>query len=251
MEEKKRKTTINISLKEYNNKSRKGLYIYIKANRRPSRIYKYKGTNTEIDATKKYYEDKYIRKKPLAKSRISYTKAYEESIDKIKSKSRERIRVRRQADQYISRIKKQRPIDKSIRSGVAKIILESPEKKNSFEMKNTIKKLLRQVVLDKDLIEILAQDQNLEKIKHRFEYQLNIRNEKDETVMTMNKLNENPNKAMTQIKNSITEGEDVSNGFSKTQTARKFENNNWKFLNDNTNKGGKIKRTTLVLIFRK
>lgn len=241
---------IKISLKEYNNKGRKGLYISIKAKGKPLRLYKYTGTNTEIDATKKYYEDRYIKNKPLAKSQQTYKKTYEQAYTKEKPKQKQRLKIYRQANQYISKIRKQRTLNQIIKSGIAKVTLENVHKKGNYEMKEAIKKLLYQVVLDPQLVEILTQEQNLEKIKHRFEYTLNIKNDKQETVLIMNKFNITPQRVLNEIKQSIEEGEDISHAGSKSTTARKLKTYNWKILNQ-YEKEGKLNSTTLLMTFRK
>lgn len=246
----RKKLEMKIGLREYNNKSRKGLYISIKAKGKPQRLYKYTGTQTEIDATKKYYEDKYIKNKPLARSQQTYKKTYEQAITKQKPKDKKRISIYRQANQYINKIRKQRSLDEIIRTGIAKATIENPHKKGNYEMKETIKKLLYQIVLDPQLVEILSQENNLEKIKHRFEYTLNIKNEKAETTLIMNKFNENPQKVLNQIKESIQQGENISHAGSKSTTARKLKNYNWKILNQYL-KEGNLQSTSLLITFRK
>lgn len=243
------KQQINIQLKEYNNKSRKGLYIYIKAHKKPSRLYKYYGETGEIEATKKYYEDRYIKKKPLARSQQAYKKVYINKIQGIKPKKR--TSITRQADAYLKKVSKQKTIETRIKKGIAKVKISNPHKAPPSTIKKGLKKLLGQLVYDKQLVEILTTEVNLEKIKHRFEYTLILKNEKKQAMTTIHKFNQTPQKTIQEIKNTIKGGEQIDtsrpyNNVIETLTARK-----WVQPTNYTGKQGKITSTELTITFRK
>jgi len=199
---------IDVKLVEYSNKSRKGMYIHIHQKGKPIRDYKYHGETGEIDATVNYYRDRYVYKRPWTKSQSSYVKEYARAVRKDKPVKVSPIS--RQADRYLRKIRKQKPIEESINKGIASVTITKAHRRPPSDVRFSIMKLLGQLVLDKGLIELLSQGENLEKIKHRFEYTLKVQNEKSETVYTMVKFNENPNKVMTQIRQSTTEGESLS-----------------------------------------
>lgn len=246
----RRQTKLNINLKEYQNKSRKGLYIVIKQENKPQRLYKYHGNYGEIDATKKYYEDKYIKQKPLAKSQRTYRQAYEKAIKKEPEKNKERIRIRQQAQAYIRRIRKTGSIEAKIQTGTAKINIEKANHQTPSTINTKIKQLLGQLIMDKNIIEIMSQNDNLEKIKHRFEYKIRITGEQGETLMEFNKFNTTPNKAITEIKQATEEGETIQKGSGQGKTRRQFKNLRWNEIGVESREG-KIKQANLTITLRK
>ena len=71
---KKTPKKITVNIKNYNNKTRKGDYIYIKAPQKPPRTYKIKGTPQEIDAIITHYKNKYIQQKKLNQPTLTQIK---------------------------------------------------------------------------------------------------------------------------------------------------------------------------------
>lgn len=240
---------INIQIKEYNNKTRKGLFISIKSKKLPERLYRYGGLDGEIDASTRFYRDKYIYKRSWTKSRKEYVKQFSRAVNKEKDITDSPIS--RQADRYMNKIRKLKPIERSINKGIAKVVINKVYKKQPLDIKLYVKKLLSVLVYDKELIDVLSEDQNLEKIKHRFEYSINVKNEKGETSFTMNKFNELPSKAVNQIKSSVTEGEEMRLNGSDSSTARKLKNLNWNMVNSYSGREGKLSDIQMTIIFRK
>lgn len=240
--------TTKVQIREYNNKSRKGLYIYIKTPKKQSRIYKYTGQTGEIEAIKQYYTDKYITKRPYATSIKKYKTSYTKQAqgDKIKKPSRIDINTKR----YLNKIKKQRPIESIINAGTAKTTIQNAHKKQPSQVKAEIKKLLSQLVLDPQLVDIMSQDQNLEKIKHRFQYNLKVYNEKGEVLLESTKYNEQPTRVIQQIRQSVNEGELISEGY-KGSTSSKLQSNKWIQHQSQAKRTGRVYNTQLEIILRR
>ena len=161
---------VDIHIVNLNNKSRKGLYIYVKHKGKPTRYYRFTGGQAQIDATVKYYEDRYLKKGSTKSSYYQYRRAYQEKVTGVKSVKRGR--VQRQAEQYLAQVRKrggiQKQFTKGVGSGVVEDILNASKKDIQRAKEDTISSL----VLDKKLLGLLTNDQNFNKLKNRLDYKI-------------------------------------------------------------------------------
>lgn len=237
---------MTIKLRELQNKSRKGTYLYIKIGKRRGNYYKYKG-HEFVDAYVNYYKDRYIKKKTSARSVNTYIKAYEEKVKGIKPKHR--IRPHRQAERYLTTLKKRRPtLHKAIREGITQVKITDVRTASPKVIDVAKKKLLRPLVLDQELLEIISTEENMKKMKERFEYRLEFLDKKGQILATDSKIAPHPEEIIRKLQEKIAPMEEVLKD-ATPQLQRKlqqlgFENWNW-------HKDGKVWKTEMTIIFRK
>lgn len=232
---------IKIQFQEYNNKSRKGLYLTLKTENAPSRSYKFEGRIGEADAIRQYYQDKYQYKTEQQKSLKKYKNAFE---------LRTSGTINRRTSTYINKIKKeQKPIEEQITKGISFVKIQHAHETNNGEVRKALTKLLEPVVYDKELIQILVLPENIAKIKHRLELKLEIKNEKDETFAVFNKFNESPYVAITELKNTIPSGIELEHKHTP-ELHNRLKNNKWIHIQDYPN-NGKLKNSIMTITFRK
>lgn len=235
--------TLKIKLKELNNKSRKGLYFYIKQKGKKGAYYKYKEGQT-IDPYKQYYTDKYVKDKPKGKIK-DYIETYNKKIAKQKTTI---TPISRQADRYLKRIRKQTPIQQIIKKGISTAVIPNALKTGKITLEKTKQDLLRRLVLDNDLLKVVATTENIKKIKTRLEYRINILNPKGETLATTSTFNKIPETVINELQNSIVIGETIK----KLETP-KIENKlkNIGYKGFTRHKDGQVNSIRIQIIFRK
>ena len=201
---------INIKIVNLNNKSRKGLYVYVKAKNKPSRYYKFNNKQGQIDATKNYYIDKYIKK--INKKNIdtynNYKKAYNEKIKGIKPYKRKR--VYRQAEQYISKIKKRGSIESNIKKGIKDSVIKDIVTAKTEDITKAKKELLKDLVLDKDLLNLLISNENFNKLKNRMEYRLKAIDKYGNILIRAQAHGKTINQVQQELRKAIKNNKEVS-----------------------------------------
>lgn len=141
-----------------NNKSRKGDYIYIHEPGKKASYYKAK-KGVDLD---------------------SYMLAYEGKVRSKRSgvKVKEKVRP---VDLYLKKIKTGKRIDDFISKGITEVSVNNLKFVGKAKGHEIYKKLLSPLVDDEDLLNILALDENINKIKHRIEARVHLVS-KDERV---------------------------------------------------------------------
>lgn len=143
---------IKIQLVELDNKSRKGKYIYIKVPRQKARYYK-KQEGVSVD---------------------NYIKAYEGKI-RVKKKGVVEYKGKKPADVYVEKVKSRPRIDSLISKGISENA-EIGDLKNADRatVRKAYKDMLRPLVKDEKLLDILALEENVEKFKYRIQTKITI-----------------------------------------------------------------------------
>jgi len=167
MVKKREKQGWKFDIRQLDNKSRSGTYYYVKFDNKPGRYYKFDGSDAQIDIIKQYYADRYIKKKSKGSYKL-YSKTYTEKIKGVKLHKRSSIS--RQADQYVSKLKKQKPILDTIKRGIKSVRINNMLNVNIDELQRVKKELLYDLVLDKQLLNILIKDNNFNKLANRLDY---------------------------------------------------------------------------------
>lgn len=237
-------TQPTIQIRNYNNTSRKGDYLYIKIKGKRAGIYKY--TTTLIDPYIQYYKD-HINNQ--TKGTIEdYKKVYETPTKKQNKLHKKYKPLITQAQQYTQQIKKTKNIQQHLKKGITQTTIPNVLTATQETINKAKQKLLEPLVLDKQILQIITTPQNFNKLQHRIEYKLNVKNEKEETLGTTNKFNDNPENIIHQTKQIIKKDESIK----KSETSkiqRKLENNGWNKYEHK--KDGYIETVSLTLIFRK
>lgn len=239
---------VNINIITLNNKSRKGTYLYIKEKKNKAQYYKLReGDN--IDAYIQYYKDRYINKKAKGTPR-QYQKEYQKAAKK--EKSEKRTPIRRQAEQYISRIKKQPGITEIVTKGIGTAKIKNAYQTNNAEIRKANKEMLQELVLDKRLLEILTTEENLKKLAYRIEHRITYQDKDGLILATSNKFNTTTNKLVQGLKDKIKKGISVDSGSGsgrKTEFSDKLKI--LKHTNIDERETGKVSKISIEIIFRK
>lgn len=150
MVKKKDTKGLTIRRKELNNKSRKGWYYYIKEGKKRPAYYKIKEGVT-ID---------------------NYLMAYTGKV-KIKKKGVMQYTKETPAEKYLKTVvKDKRKIDKLISKGITETSVTNLQLLDRSRSHAVYQKMLRPLVKDKELLHILALEENVRKFKHRIQTQV-------------------------------------------------------------------------------
>lgn len=229
----------NFRLVTLNNKSRKGLYLYVKTGKNRGNYYKY-NYDTPIDA----YLDYDKTKKKTQKSLHAYKKNYNASIQKTTTKDKKfQARIKRK----ISQIKKRPQIKNLLKKGVSDSTIKNAyyAKKNTIQQ--AIKKALKPLVLDNKFLEILSQPVNVEQFKNRLEHRIKVTDKTGKELSHGNTMQKNTYNVIQEIQQNTKRGEGIEEG-SKTPFYRKMKN--LKYNMQHTNEGN-IGNISVTIILRK
>lgn len=213
-----------------NNKARKGNYVYVKLNK---------------NDTPSYYK----RKKGLTKKDYLTTK--QQGIV-VKKKGAQK---RATAQRYLQQIKKQKTIEHNLGKGITNYTIKNFERINPYGIRVAYLGLLtnkqqgykRAIVKDKQLAEILARRENVEKYKHRLEYTINLKGQKEELLATITSAHKG--KTIENIKEEI--GKHIKIGMEiKEQGSPNFATT-LKGYNTQRYNTGKVKTIEVKITFRK
>lgn len=203
-----------IKLTKLNNKSRKGLYVYIKKKGGHGRYYKYTGKIGEFEAYKEQYKTK----------------------------------SRKTAKKYLKEIEKRPEINKIIKKGITTAEIENATKINRTTIIKKRKELLKSLILDKQILKQMSTDQNFNKLKSRLEYRIKIKDKKGNTLITANKFNQTIEETINELIKSKPEGQTAR----KTKTTPFADHLKQKGWNEvKTIKEGTIEKISMTIIFRK
>lgn len=239
-----KKQNVNIRLVNLNNKSRKGTYVYAKAKGQRGQYYKW-DEDAVIDAYKQYYKDKYIAKKQkgtIKEYKEGYTKKY-------RGEKTPRTRPTRQAEQYLRKIKRTPTINQAIKRGITTSNIPDALRATQAQIKQAKKDILKNLVADPELLELLTLPENMNKLKHRLEYRVEFKDQQGKTLATVGTFNKTPEEVVNELKKTIVEGEEIDH--TKTPTlARKLEQLKT-YTKLNIKEKGKVKRAFINIVFRK
>jgi aspartate carbamoyltransferase regulatory subunit len=204
-----------IKLVELNNKSRKGIYVYIREKGKHGRYYKYRGMEGEIREYKKQFRSK-------AKG------------------TKKRLTVQK----YLKKTKRQIPIKASLNSGVTTAKIKDILKSSQRELHEKKKELIRPLIKDKKILNIMATEENFSKLRTRLEYSVIGTDEKGKKVFTANVWNKTPQEVQQMARKQL-EGRTTKFEYWEKHP----ELTEWK--NKRTYEGGRIKKLNVAVTFRK
>lgn len=242
---------ITINIKELNNKSRQGTYIYIKKPKQRPSYYKY-NENNPIDYYIQYYQSIQERKdKKKGQKTKTYIKEYQETITTTKTEEiqtlKEKTKAKTDAEKYLKKLKRQyggKTLEKMLKKGIQAIHIKNALKTTNSEIHIANRKLIQDIVLDKKLQDIISNEENMKKLRNRIEHRITIIGNDEEELANLNKVGKTLREAISEIQNTTRKGEEM-----------KYEKNLNKLKNLGYTlefkKKGIIKRVELTTILRK
>lgn len=233
---------MNVRLNYLNNKSRKGYYVYIKEDGLPPRYYKY-NENYTIDPYIEFYKDRYEKKRILKGTINQYIKAYAKEKDsKISS------RLIKQRNKYLKKIKKLPRINEIFKSGISSVKINDVLQTDQKLARNKVKELLRKLVLDENLLDIISSNNNIKKIMKRLEYRYTIIGNEGEDLGQFNHIGKKTVEQTVQEIRKLLKIRQYIEPDSPT-VAKVLNERGYEFYP--TRREGFINRIECVIIFRK
>lgn len=222
---------ITTTIVTLNNKSRKGLYIYVKVQGKRGAYYKLDNT-TPINTYKKHYKNQYIKK---------------EDNKTLKQRKKETKRIPQQLTKILRKTKTLPTIKRVLKAGISITTINNIHVATQNTITQKTQELLSKLIIDKQLIKVMSQESNMQKIKNRLEHTITITNNKGETLLTARRYNKTIKETIRELKKNIRRGtmiEEESPNY--TQTILK----DLKYEGINTHKEGRINKigiTTRIL----
>lgn len=239
---------LEIDIRKYNNKSRKGKYIVIKSGRE-SRTYKYDEQfpiDFYVEVANRSFENKIQglkRKKPHKKKIMT---ELEEVI-----KGKESQYLQRMGIKY-AKYKGIKP-DNYFKRGQQRIKVELQQLRN--DPMKYYKKLLRPLVLDDDLLKIVVQ--NADKFRHRFWYYAETKglkiNNKDKKVTNLSYHEDRmktPEEIINQYKERFKTNRFVNGGM-LSRLIKEVGGINERYYITNSKERLLLKKTYITIVFTK
>lgn len=170
----------------------KGNYTILKGKGKYSR----RGTYARIKTEKGY---RYIKIKSIKDMKRVETWQ--------KSKVKTPFRKYKTADRYLQQIKKKGTIESKIKAGTTTITTNDFHKANNNRLQSIKKEMLRPLIKDEEVLNIIATPENFKKLKHRLEYRIKIEGKDGEELTELGKTNSTPEEIQTWLKEQgIQEG---------------------------------------------
>lgn len=197
-------------LVELNNKSRKGLYLYIKEKGKPARYYKYNGQRNEKKVLTEYYNERYLQKKKT--KRVTHYK--KSRLAKTRKKQQpKKTSTKKRIQKTIRKAKKIGEVTQLIKTGVHSVTMNNPHKATNYQQAKKRTEIITKATTDKSNIELLSQEQNFNKLKSRLEIAITGYNEQGDKTISANRYNTTLRQAINEIKKTMLTEQDTRKGF--------------------------------------
>lgn len=238
----------NFRLVELNNKSRQGLYIYVKTGKKRGSYYKY-DYETPIDAYLEYDKRKHDKRTKKKYSLRTTKKTYRQTLKGEKSKNK---KLQERTKRQIRKITKRPKIQTLIKKGIQSTTIKNSYTANRNNIKEAIKKILQPLVIDKQFLEILSLPHNVEQFKSRLEHRITTTGTNNERLNTGNTTNKSTYTVIQELQKNTKKGEEIlnDNSYTEQQTPFYMKMKNLKY-NMNPEKEGRIKNISVTIILRK
>jgi len=176
--ERKKEGELTIKRKLLNNKSRKGWHYYIKEAKKKPAYYKiHEGVDIE-----------------------NYLLAYQGKV-KIKKRGVLQYTKESPAEKYLRKVEKSKKIEDLISVGITESDIGDLRFTGKKNMHEAYKKMLKPLVKDKELLNILALEENVRKFKHRLQTTIVMSSEDGRVEIAIKTFN----KDLAEIKNDFKE----------------------------------------------
>ena len=228
---------INIKTVYYNNKSRKGLYYRVKSNVGKVSVIKV-GKGVPEGILKSYYHDRYTNQNK--KATITGHKKMWKGLPLLERKKKGTRIIRPKIKVTEGRLSK--IIGKGIKTTEIQNILQT----NEPQIKVKLKELLRPVVEDEQLLNLLTSEVNMVKIANRIECLAILQDNKGIQLAEVGTIGKKtPRKVIQELNKMLTQGQ-IIDGYNQTAQTIKEKNYMYSHMNDGT-----IDKIKLQITFRK
>lgn len=115
----------------------------------------------------------------------------------------------------LEKAKQRGTIQQGYKKGISTTTIQNIKEATDEKVKQHIKELLKPMVKDKDLLEILAEQANFEKLKNRTQYKTIATGQNKEKLVTAELYNSELSKAIKDTKDVLWIGDEVNKGYNK------------------------------------
>lgn len=241
---------MKIEIKQFNNKNRKGTYIYLKEPNKKGAYYKI-NTTEQLDPIIQYHKDK--TQKNTQGTIKQYKNAWQQAFKNQKPKKPNKTYT--YADQKVKKFRKNRKLQQNIRRGLTNVTINNTLNTTTTEIHKKTKELLRPLVYDQQILNLLATDHNMQKLKIRLEHRITLKGKNEEQLGTASIFQKTSNETIIQLKDAFKTGEAITpntrtkGGLTIPSTSTKLKQLGYKGINIITN--GELRSIKTTIIFRK
>lgn len=143
----------------------------------------------------------------------------------------------------LQQAKKRGELKQQYNKGISTTTISNTKTTTEQQTRQAIKRLLTPMVKDQDLLNILSETQNFEKLKNRTEYTTQAIGTNNETLTKANLYNNTIEKALKDTNEILQIGDEIKKGYDK-QTKR-LKERGWQNAENQNN--GTIHRTQLTI----
>lgn len=228
-------TPIKTEIKTINTKQRKGTYIYVKAPKTEGMTLKY-NDNIPLTTYKNYYIDKYLEKKDVNFSE------YKKEWKTYKTTHK----LGKTPNNYLKKLHNQPNIKKLIKKGITNVTIKNTTNITPQKIHQHTKKLLKPLVLDNELLELIAKSENIQKIKHRLEYRIILQDKQGKILGETGVFNKTPEEVLNDLNKSLKPNQTLSQNSTYTLKIEQKGFQKYQHHND-----GNYDHSNITIIFRK
>lgn len=142
-------------------------------------------------------------------------------------------------------MKKKKKIDKEIRKGITITQIKDAYSAGTNDIRKAKIELLKPLIKDEDILNLMITPENFKKIQHRIDYNIKIKNEKDETLAKTFAHGKDIHQTITELRETIQKGELIKYEYIKIE----LENKGYKGLR--IEQEGRSHKIQIIITFRK
>lgn len=227
------KGTLKAVLKKYNNKGRKGDYVYIKEPKRKAKIYKHK-------------------KRELITTYLEYYKRG--IVSKRGGVSRKKVKRERNLDRVAKRYPK---VESVLKKGYAEYTIRNAKELTPQRITLSYRSLLLnkdkvgdglEIVRDGELLDILIRSENIERWKGRVLFEVKIENQRGEIMATINNTGI---KTLAELKREVIDELKIGQEYQEQYKVFDGIKARGYRVNEGTTRDGKVGNISVKMVFRK
>lgn len=152
--------------------------------------------------------------------------------------------------QYVNQIKKTPQPNKTLKKGITKTTTRNALTATNKQIQEANTKSISPLIKDNDLTSIMAKEENLKKIKHRYEHRITATNTQGKVLLTANIFNQTPQQAIRIVQKNLKKGTET-HGPTHYQDPLNTKLENANITNLNQRNKGTIHKISIITILRK
>lgn len=153
---------------------------------------------------------------------------------------------------YYKKLQKKPTINQTLKKGTSHATIQDTQTTNTQETNKIKQTLLKKLVKDQQIINILTEDQNFNKLANRLDYKLTIKGQtitnQETTLATAETQGKTLQQTIQEINQNIHKGEKTRKDY-EDKIIKRLKQYNW--YNTETQQEGYITKTTLTITLRK